>query len=243
MNKFFRKHRTFVFVFLAAIMVSLPFFGVGTNYLFSSPQDVVMQVNGAKVRRADYDRLLNQILKSKPDMKPEQKQQARAQAMNELIRLIVYDQEAAKYGLHVSDQELRAQIEHTPAFQKDGKFDPSTYVNTLTNLADTTPEEFEAFRKKDMAAFKLNQLVASAAGVSDADVQEAMNNRMAVETDPKKKKEWKENPESLRAEIRGQQVNWLFQDWLGSINSTLKVKITSDEFRKSLEGPAQQPAG
>lgn len=243
MNKFLRKHRTFVFVFLAIIMVSLPFFGVGTNYLFSSPQDKVLSINGQKIRRGEYDRLLNQIIKSQPNLTSQQKQQARGQALNELIRLVVYDQEAKRYGLRVSDQELKMQIEHTPQFQKDGRFDPATYVQMLGQLADTTPEEFEKFRKRDMAALKLNQLIASSIQVSDEDLKESMAARMAIETDAKKKKEWQKDPESLRNEVRGQEVNWAFQDWLGSINSTLKVKITSDQFRKSLESPAEQPAG
>ncbi len=243
MNRFLRKHRTFVFAFLAIIMISLPFFGIGSNYLFSSPQDVVLKVNGTKVRRSEYDRLLNQLMKSNPEMPAEQKQQVRGQALNELIRLIVYDQEAERYGLRVSDQELRAQLEHTPAFLTDGKFDPQKYLQTLTQVAGTTPEEFENYRKKDMAAFKLNQVIASAAAVTDEDLKEAVEGRLAIETDLKKKKTWKENPETLRAEIRGQQANWLFQDWLGAINSSLKVRLTSDQFRKSLESPAQQPAG
>jgi parvulin-like peptidyl-prolyl isomerase len=241
MNKFLRKHRTFVFVFLAIIMVSLPFFGLGTNYLFSSPQDTVLKINGQKIKRGEYDRLLNQIVQSQPELTPEQKQQIRGQALNELIRLVVYDQEAKKYGLYVSDQELKLQLENTPQFQKDGRFDPATYVQTLTRLANTTPEEFEKFRKRDMAALKLNQLIASSIRISDADFKDTLQARMAIETDVKKKKEWQKDPESLRNELRNQEVNWAFQDWLGSINSTLKVKITSAQFRESLERPTQQP--
>src|ERR1044071_4050190 len=178
MFKFFRKHRTVVFVALAFIIVVLPFFGVGTSFLVSSPQDVVVKINGEKVPRGQFDRLLDQLSRQHPDLTPEQKQQARSQALNELIRMTVYDQEAKKFGIEVPDQELRFQLENTPAFQKEGKFDPSTYVRTLAQIGNVHPDEFEKMRKKDIAAAKLNQLISSSVHISDVQMKEALEARM-----------------------------------------------------------------
>ena len=243
MFKFFRKHRIVVFVSLAFVLLVLPFFGVGTSFLQSSPQDVILKINGEKVLQGQFDRLIDQINRQDPDMSPEKKVQVRGQAMNELIRLTVYDQEARNYGIRVSDQELRFQLENTPAFQKDGKFDGATYLQTLRQIGNVSPEEFEALRKKDIAASKLNQLISSSVHISDADLQEAVQNRMAIETDPKLKKEWRDDPEKLRDTIRNEELNWVYQDWLGQINSRLKVNIVSDKFRQSLSMPAQPAPG
>ncbi len=239
MFKFFRKHRTVVFVALAFVVIGLPFFGLGTSFLQSSPQDVILKINGEKVLQGQFDRLIDQITRQDPTMTAEKKVQVRGQAMNELIRLTVYDQEAHKYGIRVPDQELRFQLENTPAFQKEGKFDGQTYLQTLHQVGNISPEEFEAMRKKDIAASKLNQLISSSVQISDADLQEAVRNRMAIETDAKLKKEWQEKPEKLRETIRNEELNWVYQDWLGQVNSRLKVNIVSEKFRQSLAMPGQ----
>lgn len=239
MSKFLRKHKTILFVAMAIIFISLPFFGVGSNYLLSSPQDVVVKINGEKVKRKDYDRLLRQRLRQNPESTAEQRKQMNSEALNELVRITVFNQEAKKFKIHVPDQELRFIIEHTPAFQKDGRFDPPTYMRALTQVAETSPDEFEKFQRKDMAARKLNQLIASAVHVSDAELKDALPARLAIETDSKKKMELFKDPEKLRSEIQNQEINWVFQDWFGQINSKLKVLIVSERFKKSLSGDTQ----
>lgn len=206
----------------------------------SSPQDVIMKINGEKIKQGEFDRLIEQIYRQHPDLTPEQKAQARRQAMDEIVRMTVYDQQAKKYGIIVPDQELRFQLENTPAFQKDGKFDPQTYLRTISQIGNMTPDEFESMRKKDIAGSKVNQLVSSTVHITDAELKEVLPQRLAIETDPKKKKEFQNDPEKVRAEIRNQELNWVYQDWLGQINSQIKVSFVSEKFRQSLPGGAPQ---
>jgi len=239
MFRFLRKHKKIVLVSLTVIAVALPFFGIGTNYLMSSPHDVVLKVNGEKVMQSEFDRVYNQMLRQKGEVKGDEKKQLQNQALSELIRLIVFDQEAKKFGLHISDQELQLQLASIPAFQKEGHFDPQTYVQTIGQTLGTTPAEFEKIRKKEMAASKLNQLIASTVHISDSQLNEALPGRIALETDKKKKKELQENKEILRTEMRNKEANLVFADWLNQMNSSLRVDIVSNRFRRTLNGAPQ----
>lgn len=236
MFKFLRKHRTVLFVLLAAILIALPFFGVGGSFFISSPHDTIAKVNGVKITQIQFDRLYNQILKQKTDLTPEQRKNLAQEVFQELIRQEVFSQEAERYGIRVSDQEVQMFLASLPAFQKDGKFDPRVYYHTVFRIFGTTPDDFEKDRKKDIAARKLNQLLASAVHIPDEMMSEVLKRRWEIETDPKKKKELKDNPETIRQELRNQEINQVFSDWLSQLNSKLKVQIVSENLRKRLAG-------
>jgi peptidyl-prolyl cis-trans isomerase D len=236
MFRFLRKHRKILFVALAACIIGMIFFGIGTNVVTHSPYDSVIKVNGRKISQADFDRAYNQMMKQKSDLKPEERQQVMSQTMNELIREEVFDQESKKYGIFVSDQELQMQLLGTPAFQKNGKFDPQTYFQTLHQVFDMSPKEYEKIRMKDLAGRKVNMLIASAINVSDIELNDEIQNRLAKDTDKKIRKEIQENPEGVRDEMKNHELNLVFQDWLNNINSNLKVEIVSDSFKNRLSG-------
>lgn len=238
MFKFFRRHRTVVMVSLALCVGGLVLFGVGGTSLMSSPQDTIVKVNGESITQMEFDRLYNQLVRQHSDGTPTQRQQMMGQALNELIRQKVFAQEAKRYGIHVTDQELQLQLAAIPAFQKDGHFDPQTYVQVVSQSVGTTVPDFEKMHKKDMAGRKLNQLVATAIHVPDSVVTAELNQRLQVEKDPKKRKELRENPELLRQELEERQINMVFSDWLNQLNSSLKVNIVSDRFQKLMNAPA-----
>jgi hypothetical protein len=235
MFKFLRKHHTFVFVSLALVIIALPFFGIG-GMTFFSPQDGVAKVNGQKITQRGYDQIYHNLLRQKDDITAEQKKQLGMEALQELIREEVMYQEAMKYGIRVPDQEIQLQLINAPAFQKDGRFDIRTYGQTLAQVFRMTPEEFEEMRRKESAAVKLNQLILGAVHVSDDVVQSGLANRISIETDAKKKKELKDNPEIFRNELRQREMSKVFTDWLGQINRNLKVEIISNSLKAQLSG-------
>jgi predicted thioredoxin/glutaredoxin len=240
MFRFFRKHRSFVMVFLAACIVGLILFGIGGTSLVSTPQDTIMKINGRKVTQMEFDRIYNQLLRQKQGTTtPEQRQQVQSQALNELIREEVFFQESKKYGIRVPDQELQMQLASIPAFQKDGHFDAATYVRTVTQAFQMSPHEFEKTHKKDIASRQLNQLIASTVNISDDQLKQELEAHLKTETDLKKRKELTEDPEKFRQELQEKEVNLVFADWLNQLNSTLKVNMVSETFRKRLGAPAQ----
>ncbi len=235
MFKFLRKHRTFVFVSLALIAIALPFFGLGGMTFFSS-KDCVAKVNDMKISQRQYDQVYQNIIRQRDELNADQKKQIELEALQELVRQEVMFQEAKKYGIEVPDQEVQLQIVNAPAFQKDGKFDPRTYYQSVFQVLRMTPEEFELTRRKETAAMKLNQMIFSAVRVNDDDVTSGLANRISVETDAKKKKELKENPEIFRNELRQKQMNLVFNDWLAFINRSLRVEVVSPNLRTRLSG-------
>jgi parvulin-like peptidyl-prolyl isomerase len=240
MFRFFRKHRTLVMTSMAVCLVGLLFFGIGTTSFLPSANDVIVKVNGEKIRQSQFDRLYNQIMRQKNNAKPEERQQVTGQALNELIRQEVFAQEAKKFGIEVSDQELQLTLSGIPAFQKDGHFDPQTYVRALALNLNTTPNDFEKGHKKDLAAQRVNRWIASVVHIPDDVFEAALINRIKTETDPKKRKEMEANPEVAREELRNKELNLVFSDWLGQLNSNLKVNIVSETFRQRLNAPAGQ---
>ena len=237
MFRFLRRHKTVLFISLAACLVGMLFFGIGTNTLFSSPYDVILKVNGEKVKQVEFERIYRQMVRQRgAEMTAEERRTLNQEALRELIRHKVFAQEAKKYGIRVSDQELQLQLASVPAFQKEGRFDPPTYVQTVSSVFGMTPNEFERMRRRDIAAQKLNQIIASSVHISDDAFQRALDFALKNETDKKRLKELKENPESLRDELRQREANQVFNDWLNQINSRLRVTIVSEAFRQRLEG-------
>jgi hypothetical protein len=225
---------------MAICITLLLLFGIGGTSFMTSPLDAVIKVNGHKITEADFDRVYNQVARSHTDTAPggSQRQQLTSQALNEIIRQEVFFQEAQKFHIRVSDQQLQMQLASYPAFQKDGKFDINTYARMVTQVMSMSPREFEKNQKKDIAGRELNQLVADSVHISDADLQLEIANRLATEKDPAKRKELKDNPEKVRAEMRDKELNLVFNDWLTQLNAALKVNIVSDAFKQRMGTPA-----
>ncbi|MCG3205978.1 MAG: hypothetical protein KCHDKBKB_02704 [Elusimicrobia bacterium] len=223
---------------MAACIVGLLLFGIGGNSLISSPQDTIMKINGAKVTQMQYDRIYNQLMRqTEGTTTPEQRQQIQSQAFNELIRQEVFFQESKKYGIEISDHELQLQLASIPAFQRDNQFDPSTYVRVLNQGFGMKPRDFEKTHKKDMAGRQLNSLIATAVHIPESQFKEALALRLQTETDKTKRKELETSPEKFRSELIDRETNLVFGDWLNQLNSTLKVNIVSESFRKRMGQP------
>jgi peptidyl-prolyl cis-trans isomerase D len=239
MFRFLRKHRTFVMVFLAVIVVILPFFGIGTTSMLPTSQDTIIKVNGRKITQAQFDQLNNQIMRQRPDMTPDQKKQVGAETMNELVREEVFTQEAGKYGIHATDQELQLELASIPAFQKENRFDAQTYVQAVSQAFGMRTQDFEKKQKRDIEARRVNQLVAFSIHMSDAEYEQQKNIILAGEKDKAVLKKWKDDPDALRKDLLAKERNLVFQDWINQLNSTLKVQIVSESFRRRLNGAAQ----
>jgi hypothetical protein len=102
-----------------------------------------MKVNGHKITQSQFDTISRQIQRQQSDDQIKDQNQILSQAMNEVIREEVFRQEAARYGIFVPDQELQFMLHGTPAFQKEGRFDPETYWRTITGALGMTTKEFE----------------------------------------------------------------------------------------------------
>jgi peptidyl-prolyl cis-trans isomerase D len=242
MFKFFRRHRTLVLISLAVCVVGLILFGAGGTSFGPSDQDVIVRVNDKKITGQDFERIYRAMSRQQTDTSPQAQQQLTGQALNELIRTEVMSDEAKRYGITVTDQELQMQLASVPAFQKDGRFDLSTYAQVVYRTFGTTPHEFEKNHRKDLLVRKLNLLIAGSIQASDAEAELEKQAMLAREKDAKVKAELLKDSGKIRDRVRERQVNLVFNDWLTKLNSTLKVSVVSERFKQRLSGappPAQ----
>ncbi|MBV9079647.1 MAG: SurA N-terminal domain-containing protein [Elusimicrobia bacterium] len=238
MFKFFRRHRTVVMISLVFCTLGLLLFGIGGTSFMQSPRDAVAKVNGNKITGEQFERVYRVMSQQKPDASAKERQQMLGQAFNELIRQEVLSNEAERYGISVSDEELMYQLAAVPAFQRDSHFDEGTYRQIVQRVFGQTPADFEKDHRKDVAVRKLNLLIASAVQVSDAEINVEKDSFLSAEKDPKAREKLQSDPKGLRDAIRDKQINLVFADWLNRLNSQLKVTIVSDAFRQRLNGGA-----
>ena len=71
----------------------------------------------------------------------------------------------------LSDAELIEVLKKNPDFQKDGKFDATTYHEAMTQWYRRTPEDYEAEVRRQLSAQKLLDLVEQGAEVSEDEVK------------------------------------------------------------------------
>src|ERR1039458_693710 len=105
---------------------------------------------------------------------------AAGQAAEQLISEKVQVAEAHRMGLHVSDDELRDELEHGafgPMFFPDGKFIGQKEYENIIQRNELTVPQFEAHMKDGILTRKLRALVSSAAFVGDAEVRDEFNRR------------------------------------------------------------------
>lgn len=232
--KWLRKHRYTIFLVTVGGFLVGSFMGFGSYFFTQSPYDAVMVVNGEKIPYKRYQNRFQQYIRQRKDDTPldEEKIKAlRQQVLQDMVREAVFVQEADKYGIVVTDNELAAYIQSAPAFQKDGRFDQNAYLQVVYQVLRLTADEFEADRRRELKIQKLQALMASAIKISDLEFGWQYQKALAT-SPPEERKKLQENPASLREELRQEQVSQAFQEWLSQVNSRLKVRIHLDKWEK-----------
>ena len=142
---------------------------------------VAAQVNGEAITLSEFNREYNRRLEFFKNMAggkvtPEQLKQFRLKegVLNELVQRKLMSQSAAKWGMEVSDEELKDRIKEIPAFSKDvagvKTFDPLLYKQVL-EANHYAPGTFEQMMREDLRLQAWNQFFKGRAKVSDEEVK------------------------------------------------------------------------
>lgn len=133
----------------------------------------VALIGDQAVTRDEYRRILKNkyefIQKQKQEIKEEEIQQG---VLNDLITARVWKLAAQDMGLEVSSSELRADIIKTPAFQKDGKFDPQHYRQIL-KINNLNPTLYENGQSEQLLVQKAMMLVVESVSLTPGEIAEA----------------------------------------------------------------------
>jgi peptidyl-prolyl cis-trans isomerase D len=96
-------------------------------------------------------------------------------AAENLIQQKVVLAEARRMGLHVTDEELRDELQHNPqysgAFFVDGNFVGQTKYEEILEQHDLTIPQFEQLVRNEILLDKLREMIGGGAMVSDLDIQ------------------------------------------------------------------------
>jgi peptidyl-prolyl cis-trans isomerase D len=236
MMDFFRKHMKVIFLITIVGFLAGAFIGFG-GYFFGArgPADAVAEINGVKVPYRHYTSLLNRALENlrqnKTDTSDESMIRLKQEVLQEIIQEEVFWQEAKKYGITVSDQELAAAIQNYPAFQNNKAFDRNAYFQVVYQRLRTTPREFEESQRRQIAISKLRQLIASNVKISEPELRleyaRAHGGNMAA---------FDQDREKFLESFQKDKTMMTFNEWFKQLNQTMKIKVFLDE----IEGAQKQ---
>src|SRR5262249_14399578 len=141
--------------------------------------NAVGTVNGEEIPVERYQRLQQSLIDqyeraAKQRMTPQLAEQLglNQQVINDLVNDAVIVQAAAREGVRITEDELRAQIQGMKEFQEDGRFSRDRYMQILRR-ARFEAGEFESEMRRALLKRKMENLVRDGVKVSDAEVREA----------------------------------------------------------------------
>jgi len=148
------------------IFISIPFmlFGIG-SYLDGGEKVVAATVNGEEI---DSTALTNATLQQKQRLQsiygslpPQLDDKAiKQQVIDDLVNRELLRQSVDTYGYRASDAEVGESIRSIPTFQKDGKFDQTTYQQLLT-ANRLNPATFEQQTRDDLTLQQMTRAISS----------------------------------------------------------------------------------
>ena len=232
MMNFLRKHMRVIFLITIIGFLAGAFVGFG-SYFFANKTaaDAVVEVNGAQIpykRFSNYvNRALDGMRQQKQEVTDETMKQKKQEVLQDLIQEEVFSKEALKYGITVSDNELASDIQHYPAFQREGHFDRNAYFQVVYEILRTTPREFEDSRRNQIAIFKLRQLIASGVVITEPELKlEYFNaNRGNM-------KDFEKDRAKFAEKLRQEKTMLVFGEWFKGLNQNMKLKIHLQEIEK-----------
>ena len=178
MSTFSRKQKRNVgiggVIMILMIIVVFVFWGGSASRIGGSNASVIAKVNGTSITKGAFQKRLLQRVQAfesqlNQNITPEMLKQLRIpeQVLNQMINELLIQQEAKRYGLQVSNQELTELITSAPIFQDDkGIFSVRRYKYQLARLG-LTPTEYEEQVKDQLLSSKLTGLITDAIFTSD----------------------------------------------------------------------------
>jgi hypothetical protein len=168
MMNFFRKHVKAIVLITVTAFLGCLFLGTAV-YIFNRPVDFIAEVNSVKipmnlfytVYRSNVKRYQEYV--NKP-LTEKELNEIKAVVVQKLIQNELISQEAGRYGIIVTDKELKADLMKSVGLTEDGIFDEVRYKAFLNSIGMRS-DEYEKFRRKELTAAKVKVFIASSVKV------------------------------------------------------------------------------
>lgn len=232
MISFLRKHQKSIFYAVLAVFLSGIFVGLGGYWFTNRDMDgVVARVGEKKITETRFVARVNQyadLLRSRgTELNDENIKRLRREIANDMVVEEILADQAEQLGLVVSDAELARDIQSTPAFQRDGRFEQEAYFTQVRQLFRQTPQEYEAHRRRAILAARAKQLVFRMAKVSPREVEEAYRAEKKG-----RMKDFEKDKAAFAARLQQQRALDLINHWLRQVGPTADPQI----FQERVDG-------
>jgi len=184
-----RRHQSWLKWILGVVVVAFVFIYVPAFLKpkgVTTPDDAVATVEGRSVLVGTYQRAYNQQVQALRSAYGDQFNDQMLQQLGigqRLLQQLIDDEavqvEAARLGLRVSDEEVKARILSIPAFQINGQFMGSERYQQFLKMQrpPMRADEFEREVRRQMLAEKIQGLVTEWVHLDDAEVEQEYRRR------------------------------------------------------------------
>jgi len=224
MMNFLRKNvRTFLWGIAIAFILGIFLWNFSTRRLI----DCVVQVNGTKISYPSFLQTVNMRIRNWYDENPEaeltddREKEIKSEVLNSIIQEELVHQEAKKYEIYVSENEVVNMIHSLPQFQREGKFEPQLYFYVLRNYFRTEPATYEAQIKRAIMHQKLRNLILSSVKVTDQEVKDEYERRKI-----------KEKLEDFSKNFLQEKKILFYRQWLFGLYQKAKIVNNLDKIEK-----------
>jgi len=218
-------------IILGGIALSFVLWGIG-DYFLGSRVETVAEVDGSPITDAEFrvawQRQLDNYRRALgPSFSKEMVQAMglKQTTLQTLINRRLILDEARSMGLVAPHAALVAQVQSTPAFQSNGRFDTRRYEILTRNMGYRTPADFEASLRLDMLANALQQAIMNSATVSDDEVRA----RFAHDFEKRVLQALIVRPEDMLKQVRvtDAQARAWYEAHKSAYKSPLRVKLAA----------------
>jgi peptidyl-prolyl cis-trans isomerase D len=156
------KHKKFIQVLLAIIFLPFAFFGIDSYFRSGDAGNHVATIGGQPVTQQEFalalqerQAYLQRLVGNRVDPAMLDSPELRFAVLDSIIRQRLLVNQAVRNNVLVSDEQLQQVITEQPAFQEDGKFSHTRYVELLKRQ-NTTEVGFEMSLRRDLMLQRLN---------------------------------------------------------------------------------------
>ena len=177
-----RERATGWLAWVIVILITIPFALWGIQSYFGDPSDApVATVNGEEIPLYSYLNELSRqrqalLSQSEGNVDPALLESAamRNEVMESMIAGRLVSQYVREHDYRLSDERLKQRIESTPAFLRDGRFDPALYRDLLRSNGYTT-QVYEARERQNAAIEQLAVAVGDSSFVTEQEVNRLLS--------------------------------------------------------------------
>ena len=182
-----RSQTKIILWILILAFVGLIVFEWGASFSGQGPRQPknIAEINDRKIKPQQYYQMLQQQYeqyrqRSDAELTEQQRQRIQEQLWNQLINETLVQQQVEERDILVTDKEILRELRNNPpqvlrnveAFQTDGKFDTTKYLQALNNPVGDEWVAIENMVRASLPAQKLQSMLMATITVSEAEIKE-----------------------------------------------------------------------